>query len=379
MRKSLLLVFAFLLASSVVHTASARPAQTESFTIRTITVKGLPAYDMKVSPDGRIAALYAGQMATALLNIPYSEYVPDASVLPIHLIDLTTGDELGQLTGTTDYVTDVAFTPDGKQLASCHRNGDIYLWDISAKRTIKRFTSILGGSGKLEFFPDGKTLLVKIQVGFPADFMQWDMETGNVTRIWHKPYLSYGEVSSRTPESMDANYVAFDISPDGSLLATASALGEVALWDTATLQQTVLKNTPEDKNEKIKAMISITSITFSSDGKVLAYFESPTKQTHFWDVASHTETKVLSLGYRFLGISPSGDALAWATTNPKELWFAKADQPDLATKVMDFPDNLAIAATVTFTPDGNQIVVGGFSAMDYSGENVLYVITRKGS
>jgi WD40 repeat protein len=379
MRKSLWLLFALVLVSSAVQTASARPAQNASFSIRTITVKGLPAYDMKVSPDGRIAALYVGQIATTLLNIPVMDYVPDASLLPIHLIDLTTGDELGQLSGTTDYVTDVAFTPDGKQLASCHRNGDIYLWDISGKSTIKRLTSIMGGSGRLEFLPDGKTLLVKVQVGFSAHFMQWDIATGAVTRIWHKPYPSYGEVGSLAPDSYAANYTAFDISPDGSLLATASSIGEIALWDMATLQQTVLTKAPEDKSEKMKALFGILSITFSSDGKLLAYSETSTKQTHFLDVASHTETKVIPVGGRFWGLSPSGDALAWVTLKPKELWFAKADQPDLAAKVMDFPDNLAIAPTLTFSPDGSQIVVGGFSVTDYSGENVLYVIALKGS
>jgi hypothetical protein len=97
------------------------------------------------------------------------------------------------------------------------------------------------------------------------------------------------------------------------------------------------------------------------------------------DVAAHTETKVIPVGGRFWGLSPSGDALAWVTLKPKELWFAKADQPDLAAKVMDFPNNLAIAPTLTFTPDGSQIVVGGFSVTDYSGENMIYVITLKGS
>jgi WD40 repeat protein len=379
MRKGLLLLLIFVLFSPAGQTVSTRQAQNATFTTQTINVKGLPAYDMKVSPDGRIAALYVGQTATALLNIPPMEYVPVASVLPIRLIDLTTGNELGQLTGPTDYVTDVAFTPDGKQLVSSHRNGELYLWDITAKRLIKRLTSLLGGiSAKLGFLPDGKTLLVKLEVGFSSNFLMWDIGTDRITKIWHKPYQSYGEIKSTSPDSMDPDYGAFDISPDGKLLATASFTGEVALWDTATLQQTVLKKAPEDHDQKTKALLSIGLITFSSQGKLLVYFDAVTNQTHIWDVASHTESKALSIGGISWGISPSGDALAWVASNHKELWFARVDQPDLATKVMDFPANLQVGRPkLTFTPDGTQIVVGGFGVADSSADNVIYLIKLK--
>lgn len=375
MRKNLMFLFILVFASLTGQNAF---AQDTSFTIRTITLKGEPAYDMKVSPDGRIAAVYVGQWAANLLNISYTEYVPNPMLLPIRLIDLTTGDDLGWLFGATDYATDVAFTPDGKQLASSHRNGDIILWDVSTKKQVKRLTSILGGAGKLKFLPDGKTLLDKIQVGQTGDFLWWDIETGAITKIWHTPYTSYGQVKSTPPDSMAANYV-FDVSPDGKLLATASYTGEVALWDMATFQQTVLKKAPEDSAERLKTLLGIPSMTFNADGTLLVYFDLIQGQTHFWDVASHTETKTLSVGTRFWGLSPRGDALAWAARSPNEIRYVKVDQPDQSVKVMDVPDNLMAGPTLTFSPDGSQIVVGGFATKDGGLDNVIFVITLKGA
>ena len=51
----------------------------------------------------------------------------------IRLWDIQTGKHLATFTGDGKEVSSVAFSPDGKMLASSHQNGTILLWDISKK------------------------------------------------------------------------------------------------------------------------------------------------------------------------------------------------------------------------------------------------------
>lgn len=370
MRKTLLNTLLFIFLFSVTQVVSARQGQNLSFTLQTITIKGQQAYDMQVSPDGRIAAIYIGPTASVLLNIAPFEYSVIEALLPIRLIDLTTGNELGQLIGSTDYITDTVFSPDGKQFISSHKNGDIIIWDVASKRLIKRLMGPLQPSG-IRLLADGKTLVVQQGNGILYNFFVWDLELENITKVIHTPLKSAGQVKTQLPDSADYQYPIFDISPDGKLMATANLNGEVALWDTDTLNQTILQ-----KPEKKEVHINVQRVRFSPDGKTLIYFDRDTTQTHFWDVDSRKETKVLTVGDIHWGLSASNDLFAWVA-HRKELWFTKVDQPNLATKVMDFPDNLLVGnPTITFISGGNQMVVGGFG-LKGSGNNVVYVISFK--
>lgn len=354
--------------------AAARQEANPPFKVQEIPFSGLTAYDLKISPDGRTAAAFVGPTALALLDYPFTEYIPDLSALPIYLIDLTTGTELGQLVGQTDYAFDLAFTPDGQRLLSYQRNGDMLLWDIPSKELVTRLTSILGSMGKVQFLPDGKHLLVQLQFGLIGNFALWNLETASITRIWHEPNKSFGEVRTTVPESMDLGYTTFDISPDGTQVAAVSANGQVALWDIATLQQTLLRPAPSEPSEKMASLLGIRSVVFTSDGKRLVFLDTIANQLHIWDVAAAQELQSLPLDALAWGISPAGDALVWVS-NRQEVWYARLDQLDRAVQIMSFPDNLLSAMpTLAFSPDANQLVVGGFLNRDGEAANVLYIV-----
>ena len=342
-------------------------AQDSAFTIETIPVDDLPAYDMKVAPDGRTAAVYVGTTSLAVLGVPSIEYAVDDSGLPIRLIDLATGEEVARFSGPTDYISDVAFTPDSTQLASYHRNGEIYLWDIASGQLAQRITAVMGGV-RLAFLPDGRTLAAYMADSMIGYFMLWDMETGHMTRIWRASFLSYGDVTlSQAPASFGYRYTAFDISPDGALLATATPNGEVVVWDTADLAQTIVQ--PKAAEE---GRFNVRGLRFSADGTALVYYDSLSEQTHLWDVGAQTETAAVDGGSHFFALSPGGDALVWVTRT--EVWYMRLDEPDSATKVMDFPEDLLVAApVVTFISD-NTVVIGGFGGRT-SGGYVIYQVT----
>jgi WD40 repeat protein len=89
-------------------------------------------------------------------------FSPDSSRLASGAIDGTvklwnseTGDELLSLKGHTDRVWNVAFSPNGRQLASAG-GGVAKIWDIS---TGQEALSLVGGFGRgIAFSPDGRRL-----------------------------------------------------------------------------------------------------------------------------------------------------------------------------------------------------------------------------
>jgi WD40 repeat protein len=140
-------------------------------------------------------------------------------------------------------VWSVAFSPDGKTLATGDDDGTARLWATATGRPIR----VLHGHSwyvySLAFSPDGKTLAT---AGGDAVIQLWDPKTGQIlhTLRGHTSYI-YG--------------VAF--SPDGKTLASAAWDNTVRLWRTAT-------------GEEVRALRGHLSfvfcVAFSPDGRAVA-------------------------------------------------------------------------------------------------------------
>jgi Trypsin-like peptidase domain/WD domain, G-beta repeat len=65
---------------------------------------------------------------------------------------------LATLTGHSDYVFSVAFSPDGRTLASGSRDNTIKLWDVPSQRQIATLTGHSNYVFSVAFSPDGQTL-----------------------------------------------------------------------------------------------------------------------------------------------------------------------------------------------------------------------------
>ncbi len=88
-------------------------------------------------PEGAKARLGKGVINDMQL-LPNGNRLAIASSIGVRLYDINTGDETALISGHTDVVKHIAFSPDGKILASLsdsnyRQDGTIFLWNVPSK------------------------------------------------------------------------------------------------------------------------------------------------------------------------------------------------------------------------------------------------------
>ena len=202
----------------------------------------------EANTGNHIATLKGGGPAVAFSpngKLIASEFGGDGTIGTIGLWDVQTGELHHVLGRHYSLLTCMAFSPDGKTLASASRDSEIIFWDIpTLQRRLSITTQHTKAVSSVAFSPDGETLM---SGSLDQTLRLWDPHTGK-----HKAALQYpAEVTS----------VAF--SPDSRTLAVAWdewTNSQVQLLDTETLQpiETLVGHTE-----------SVTDLTFSPDSRTL--------------------------------------------------------------------------------------------------------------
>jgi WD40 repeat protein len=130
------------------------------------------------------------------------------------LWDVETRQSIGQLNGQLSATASVAFSPDGKTLASGSYDNTILLWDLQERQLISQLTGHSNAISSVAFSPDGKTLASS---GYDNTIILWDVKSGLPIG---QPLLGHADVVSS---------VAF--SPNGKILASSSYDSTIILWD----------------------------------------------------------------------------------------------------------------------------------------------------
>jgi WD40 repeat protein len=176
--------------------------------VRTLSGHTNWVFSVAFSPDGRLLA--SGSCG-------HSELYRGCVQGEIKLWDVATGREVRTLTGHTDWVRSVAFSPDGRLLASGSSDDTIKLWDVASGREVRTLTGHTYGVNSVAFSPDGKLLA---SGSWDNTIKLWDVATGR-------------EVRTLSGHTSGVSSVAF--SPDGRLLASGSEDKTIKLWDISDL------------------------------------------------------------------------------------------------------------------------------------------------
>ena len=164
-------------------------------------------------------------------------------------------------------VGSLAFSPDGKRLATGSEDARITLVDPVSGKRIRSFIGHASTVLALAFSPDGKRLA---SASHDCTVKIWDPASGK-------------ELLTLTGHAGPVHAVAY--SPDGKSIATAIDESHIRLWDATT--GAALRTLKKDKGE-------VLSLAFSPDGKRLAAGSREGVVTQ-WDLASG---KKLTMAHR---------------------------------------------------------------------------------
>ena len=177
-----------------------------------------------------------------------------------------------------DYeVQAVAFSPDGKMLASGAADGSLKLLFLTTSTSKKQSSISLadqptGGIQAIVFSSDGKTLAAGTEDGA---ITLWDIERRRVKKRY-EPH----------EESHDVTALAF--SPDNKMLAAGTSNSELTLWDVSRHQRLT---TLEGHDGTIGA---INALAFSTDGKLLIS-GADDKKVMLWNTETRENIGVYAL------------------------------------------------------------------------------------
>ena len=230
----------------------------------------------------------------------------------------------------------IAFSPDGKQVAIRDRHG-VTLCDLTGKRLARldfkeeeTFHPNGGFLFPMQFSPDGNQIAIK----------------NLLVLLWNPSGKQVAETSGEGVKFISGGYGYVKFSPDSRQIATVEAGGSAYFWNSSGQKLAELKENQE----------FVEQLKVSPDGKQIAT-SSRDGEVRLWDWSGQLTSKFkgdVDHVYQ-VAFSPDSNQIATLGTNKAvRLWSLSGKQ------IAEFKGNQFSPTTLDFSSDGKQIAITGF-------------------
>lgn len=252
----------------------------------------------------------------------------------ILLWDLSTGDVQQMYQGHAGTVNTVAFSPDGKVLASGGDDRLVILWDVSTGERIQTMSNHINVVNQVAFSPGGDVLA---SASSDTNIILWDVHTG---KLRHK----------LSGHSKAVTSLAF--SPTGDLLVSGSEDKTIAVWTVSSGKK--LRTLPVEHTDTVRALV------FSANGLWLASGGGD-QRIILWDMQTYTRRATLS-GHggdvTSLAFHPDGTTLYSGSSDQTVRIWDVLEQKEMGT----LTGHTAMVTDLAFSPNGEWLASASYDS-----------------
>jgi WD40 repeat protein/class 3 adenylate cyclase len=338
-----------------------------------IALLSLRSMNTHYTPEGDAALAAAAGLDYPVQIFPHPSRIFDAAYSPdgkyiltgddggiLILWDALTGKETRQFTGPAERTVIVAYSQDGRHVFAGSLDSTARVWDVATGQQVH----LIPEQG-VDYSPNGKYILTSRDDGIAG---LWDVESGK------ELHQFYGYRSKFSPDSEfalvgdgDGTIHLWDVqtgreirqflghtkpvsgivfSSDGKLVLTASQDYTARLWDINTGEE--LQVFHHDN--------LVRGVALSPDRKTV-FTNGDFHETREWDIETGQELRRFTSQAGKIVLSPDGNDLLTVDRAGMRLWNVE-HRPELPS----FKNDSGFGA-VAFSPDGKQVLTGGFDGI----------------